>query len=397
MKSAPQEMVAEIEGEYGPLTIPESLVQKIWARGDFKRAGIQTLEGADLEILDTGRWNLLAGPDFQGISLRINGELLQGDAELHFFDKDWEAHGHGRDPAYGKVILHILVFPPKELRKPSKAPAPHSLLLLDLLPQSLETYAEEEALGALTPGRSDLELELLAQPWKKRIGLLGKAARKRWEGKVRYAGNRLDSLGWEEACHQTAMEILGYRYNRAVMLFLGADYSLKALKSGKYGWEELFEAGGGRWRLSGIRPANHPKLRLRQYLDWIGRRPDWPRRLKSVLPPLSSGRTEPLHTLTRKTLGIPDLKKVISESILAHTVGGTRIENLVCDGFLPLLAAAGRGDPFACWYCWYPGDLPGKWRLILRKVLTGGERSSPVSNGHVQGLLQLSLEKQAFY
>ena len=46
------QIVAEIEGEYGPLTVTEELVQKIWARGDFRRTDLQTQEGADLEILD---------------------------------------------------------------------------------------------------------------------------------------------------------------------------------------------------------------------------------------------------------------------------------------------------------------------------------------------------------
>ncbi|MCB1121133.1 MAG: DUF2851 family protein [Verrucomicrobiae bacterium] len=230
MKSARQEFVAEIEGEYGPLAIPECLVQKIWARGDFKREGLRTLEGAILDIVDVGRWNLLAGPDFKNIAIRVNGELLHGDAELHFFDKDWDYHGHGSDPAYQQVILHILVFPPKHDGRLKSSPVPHSLLLLDLLPQSLESYAEEAALGALTPGQSDLELDLLALPWEERHRLLETAARKRWEAKVRYAANRIRALGWEEACHQTALEIMGYRYNRSAMLFVAADFSFQALK-----------------------------------------------------------------------------------------------------------------------------------------------------------------------
>jgi len=61
-------MIAEIEGEYGPLTISERMVQKIWAKGDFRKSDLKTLEGAHLEILDLGQWNLLAGPDFKQVS-----------------------------------------------------------------------------------------------------------------------------------------------------------------------------------------------------------------------------------------------------------------------------------------------------------------------------------------
>ena len=113
MTSVKPQIVAEIEGEYGPLTVTEELVQKIWARGDFRRTDLQTQEGADLEILDLGNWNRLAGPDFKNVRIRVDGHLLNGDAELHFFESDWTAHGHEGDPAFANVILHILVFPSK--------------------------------------------------------------------------------------------------------------------------------------------------------------------------------------------------------------------------------------------------------------------------------------------
>ncbi|MDG2166462.1 MAG: DUF2851 family protein [Opitutales bacterium] len=59
------DIVAEIQGEYGPVTVSERLVQKIWARGEFRQTGLQTIEGRSLEIVERGTWNLLAGPDFK--------------------------------------------------------------------------------------------------------------------------------------------------------------------------------------------------------------------------------------------------------------------------------------------------------------------------------------------
>ena len=208
---------------------------------------------------------MLAGPDFKNVVLRIDGELLHGDAELHFFESDWDAHGHGKDPAFDDVILHILVFPPKPRTSPTRCSIEHSLLFIDLLPQGLESYAEEEVLGALADGETTaLEERLLILPLEQRQEKLLKAAKSRWLGKVDYARKRLEILSWENACHQTAMEILGYRYNRAVMLFLAGDYTLEAIRSGSHSVEDIFRAGKGRWKLSGSRPANHPKIRLDQ-------------------------------------------------------------------------------------------------------------------------------------
>ena len=141
----------------------------------------------------------------------------------------------------------------------------------------MESYAEEEVLGALSAGEeSELEETLLSLRLEDRKSRLMNAARKRWIGKVNYARKRLELLGWEEACHQTAMEILGYRFNRSVMLFLAGDYSLEALRSGGFSAETIFEAGKGRWKLRGSRPANHPKNRIDQYLSWVAARPQWP-------------------------------------------------------------------------------------------------------------------------
>ena len=323
-------MIAKIEGEYGPLTISERMVQKIWAKGDFRKSDLKTLEGAHLEILDLGQWNLLAGPDFKQVSIKVDGKVKYGDAELHFFDSDWETHNHGSDPAFNNVILHILVFPPKIRKRSIRCSIEHTLLLLDLLPQGLESYAEEEALGALISGdETGLEESLLEQTFEVRMTLLVETARKRWKAKVAYAKGRLDTLGWEEACHHTALEIMGYRYNRAAMLFLAGDYSLSALRSGNHTASDLYQAGHGRWRTSGTRPANHPRQRLFQYEDWINQRPLWPSDLETLLKRFPQVANSEVLSSTRKSLGLAKIRPLLAENVVGGAVGGTRIENLI--------------------------------------------------------------------
>jgi hypothetical protein len=389
------EYVAEIEGEYGPLTISERLVQKIWIRGEFPQKGLKTLEGRSLDILDLGQWNLLAGPDFKNIAIRVNGETFHGDAELHFFDSDWEAHGHGHDPAFRNVILHILVFPPGRKRQKSIIRIDHSLLFLELLPQGLESYAEEEALAALTGDQaSEIELQLLTLGEEERRMTLEKGAQARWEGKVGYARRRIEAIGWEAACHMSAMEILGYRHNRPTMLLIAGDYTLKALRSGNYSAQQLFEAGKGRWRLSGTRPANHPKARLTQYLSWVKNQPHWPEVLGALAETWENPDYHSCWDLSRRSLRIPEVKKRISLELLSETVGGSRIENLVCDGFLPLLSAQTGRNLFPLWFHWFPGDVPGSVRNLYRRLHPKPVSQRPLSNGSIQGLLQKLLEKQ---
>ena len=61
--------VEEIQGLYGPFTLTERVVQKIWLRQDFATARLLTVSGKTLEVKDPGSWNLQEGPDFKEASL----------------------------------------------------------------------------------------------------------------------------------------------------------------------------------------------------------------------------------------------------------------------------------------------------------------------------------------
>ncbi|MBO7620062.1 MAG: DUF2851 family protein, partial [Victivallales bacterium] len=64
--------------------------------------------GASLQIIHQGDWNVAAGPDFRDAALIINGKLIRGDVEIHQRTSDWTRHGHGNDPLYGNVVLHAV-------------------------------------------------------------------------------------------------------------------------------------------------------------------------------------------------------------------------------------------------------------------------------------------------
>ncbi|QXD25958.1 hypothetical protein F7C95_08760 [Opitutia bacterium ISCC 51] len=101
----------------------------------------------------------------------------------------------------------------------------------------------------------------------------------------------------------------------------------------------------------------------------------------------------PSATCSRRSLQLGDRKRNLADNVLANAVGGTRIENMVCDGFLPLLAARSRDDYFMHWYDWFPGDVPSALKQLFRRL---GEDSSvlgPHRNGAYQGLVGCLLEK----
>lgn len=269
-------VVAEMQGLYGPFSFPELLLQKIWARRDFSECDARTLDGRTVVISHSGRWNRLGGPDFKNVRLRLDGQEIVGDVEVHLREADWTAHRHAADPAYGNVVLHVVLFPPADAwTVGSQGKRIPVLVLLPLLHRGLEEYAAEDAVEALASSPLDYTYGALAafEP-AELTRLLRLHAVARWKEKVGFARERIRRLGWEGACHHAALEILGYRFNRAPMLAVATEYPLTSWRGGKLETEGIFEARRERWALQGVRPLNHPWLRLRQYAAWAAARPD---------------------------------------------------------------------------------------------------------------------------
>ena len=60
----------------------------------------RTVDGRAVQIIDPGRLNTDAGPDFFNAKIAIDGRVWAGDVEIHVRASDWHRHGHDTDPAY---------------------------------------------------------------------------------------------------------------------------------------------------------------------------------------------------------------------------------------------------------------------------------------------------------
>tara|TARA_B110000438_G_scaffold247550_1_gene249746 strand:- start:691 stop:1878 length:1188 start_codon:yes stop_codon:yes gene_type:complete len=386
----------EVPGLYGALRIPEKLIQKIWLFGEFEKDNLRTTDGGSIRVLSPGKWNLsLEGPDFLGAEIEIAGSTVLGDVEIHFRSSDWRAHGHHENPSFERVVLHVILFPlsDHENRNPAITLGgirPPTLELLPVLHESLEEFAERDAIRSFAGAHSEEILsDWLEIAVNERRARLLEHGRERWEKKLAHAQKRLSGEDWSEACHQFALEILGYRRNRAPMAALSLSHSLSELSGFQIDAKTLFKERAGDWKLAGLRPANHPQNRLAQYLDLVKARPDWPTRLLecSFNPPRGV-------SSNRKSLMISELKKHLAADILAGKIGGSRLDTLVVDGFLPLLAAKNNTDLFAYWFHWYAGDFPAKLKNFLRAAeVAGSDTGEAFSNGLLQGALGYFLQE----
>jgi len=388
----------EFQGLYGPYQVSERLIQEIWMRGEFDTARMHALSGKLVRIINSGEWNHLDGPDFLSAELEIDGRRVRGDVEIHFQETDWTVHRHHLDPAYDEVVLHVVLFPPAGGCDPVRTCRGYTIetvALLDLLWYDLEEYAFNNAFAS-TPGGAVGEVleELLSLSLDGRREMLFRYARRRWDQKVHFAGLRIDRLGFEGACHSTTLEVLGYSRNRAPMLAVAECHPIESWAT--LDPEEVLERGGFRWRRKGVRPANQPERRLRQYAQFAIDGRAWVDRLRAWAAQFDfSGRREyPVVVReVRKRIGLSRSRRDLLRHVLAGAVSGPRADTLAVDAFLPILASGNGEGCFEPWFSWTLGDVPAGYRRTLRRAgISGLGWDAPHAHGWFQGLLGKAID-----
>ncbi len=365
------------------------------------------MSGKPLVVYHPGRWNKQEGPDFIGARLEIDGEAIAGDVEVHFKLADWVQHGHGEDPAFKHVILHALMYPDPSGRRTAttlEGRAPEVFVMGHFLNEDLENFANDEALREMETALSSPWVEaFLRCPLDERLAALQAGARHRWAQKRSFAAKRLAKTDWAAACHQCFLEVMGYRRNRAPMGRIALEHSLRDFsKSGEFAIDEVYDKHREEWRLAGLRPANHPKLRLKQYRQICQNAPDWPERVRQCFEACLDGAvTEDLAAFAktrayRRKSGMRNVRQTIGKEIFGGMLNGPRLDTLIVDALLPLLDASGCGGAATCWEHWFPGDTPNHQKAFLRAAALAGENTTLVhSNGLNQGAIELFLKSQA--
>ena len=377
--------IAEAPGLYGTFSAEEKLVQKIWNNADFKTENILTTDGKNLKILDFGKWNLGdEGPDFKGATITFDGERVSGDVEIHFEEKDWKKHGHSHDSAYGKVILHVVLYKPKDNSEGVASIRGNKIPTFVLLPhlfKSFEEFAEEDAMEKLSGICDDKTLPIhFPRNWKD----AREWAKERWILKCMYAKKRIETAGWESACHQWFLEVLGYRRNRCPMARISQIYPIETWRSISLNIEDVYTSQTD-WKLKGCRPANHPKKRLEQYDQLLNKNPGWPKLMEKMDFKTKSWNDD--YSINhRKSLNLKAKEIEFSEKVLGGVWGGTRVHTLMIDACLPLWSIHNQVDIFENWFYWSSGDIPENFRIWSREQ-TLSNRSHPFCNGLAQAII----------
>ncbi len=288
-----------------PESPPEALLQMIWQHQRLQRDQLLTLDGQPVRVLHPGFRSLEGGPDFRAAVVSIGGApAVSGDIEVDLRPNGWKAHGHDRNPAFSRVILHVVWDGGGVVaNEPPRLALRHAL------------DAPVGELGFLLAGQGELLAEA-ARGWcceplrslspRQRQELLRQAARTRLESKAAQFQARARQAGWEQALWEGLFRALGYKHNVWPMLLLAEHRSrwlapaagLLGLQARLFGISGLLPPEPGRdgdgqylrrhwdawwrereefsdcvlprqvWRLHGVRPVNHPARRLALAAHW---------------------------------------------------------------------------------------------------------------------------------
>ncbi|MCU0857502.1 MAG: DUF2851 family protein [Pontiellaceae bacterium] len=302
--------VRETAGRCFPYT--ERHLQALWFDDHLRPQNLKTSRGEPVCVESPGRWNLEAGPDFSGAVLRIGREQrrVAGDAEIHIFSGDWKNHGHHTDPRYAGVRFHITWFPGPvngSLFPPGTVHLSlHDTCTADLDSMDLTAYPYSEP-------RAQTVFPMVGNSPDDIFQTLESAGEERLRQKAMRISWLIQQRGETQALYEETAAALGYKHNKApfrklaqrlpleTLAHYGTDWktvyavllgisgllpkqaaagwpetSRNELRSlwdcwwrEQHKWEETAPLDKTEWKLSGLRPLNHPLRRLCALAQWI--------------------------------------------------------------------------------------------------------------------------------
>ncbi len=286
----------------------EMELQARWFGGEFGRRFVG-VEGEQIEIVQFGHWNRAAGPDFTETAVRINGKLKSGSIEIDSNVRDWEGHGHGVNPEFESVVLHVFKDGPA-LNRFFTRTARHREVVQLQLPQYAWSQGPPDFLPEAFPGRCVAPLSVMMDDEVESLLLC--ASQYRLRSKSERLQVMTSSTSVDQALYQALAEALGFHQNKTAMAVLAQrcpigplmrmkPFEREARLFGAAGFldREIFDeaahaearrylrdlwdcwwkmrdrvestpARAIQWRFSGSRPGNHPQRRVGALAALVG-------------------------------------------------------------------------------------------------------------------------------
>ena len=279
----------------------ESILHFIWQNKLFQSHLLLTTDGESVEVIDPGRLNTDAGPDFFNAKIKLGNTIWAGNVEIHTRSSEWARHGHDDDKAYNSVVLHVVKKADVQVFRADGAPIPQLELIYpaeieenygQLMQNSLRIPCENKI--SAIPGifirswKNALLTERLLQKTENISEILSQNNR-HWEeafylNLARSFGFGTNGQAFEMLAASLPMQILGKHKNDlsqleallfgqagllaakeedAYLLSLRKEYDFLKIKY------DLKPIDGSQWKLLRLRPDNFPHVRIAQFAALI--------------------------------------------------------------------------------------------------------------------------------
>jgi nucleoid DNA-binding protein len=401
----------------------EDFLHYIWKFRQFSRLPLFTTKGLGIEVLDTGRHNHDAGPDFLNARIRIGDTLWAGSVEIHVRSSDWIKHGHVHDPSYDNVILHVVYRHDCEINQGERSELP-TLELKDSIDfQSYRNYRSWISSGAYIPCANQLG----DVPDHLITATIHAAAVERIKQKAEDCLVAIHSTkgDLEAAFHQVFMRSLGMKVNAlpfeqlakqtpfALIRKIASDrHHLEALFLGQAGFlEEEFIEGSypdklknsysflsrkfhlthmpvSAWKLFRLRPNNFPQVRLAQAAKFYFHHP-------SVVAELLSHKTiDGLNALFRtrleEDLWLMHYTLKVRSAHSTKSFGTAFLKHLIINAVVPFVFALSeynKDESIRALAILWMEQLSSEENVVIRKFGKLGVRARSALDS--QGILEL--------
>lgn len=249
-----------------PLT--ERHVQAIWYDRELRPEVLRAEGGEEVRVVSPGEWNLSAGPDFRHAVIEIGNERVRrvGDVEIHLQPGDWTTHGHGTDPAYANVVVHLVWS--EGTRPPSLPQSTITICIGEQVAKSSSFSLERIDLGAYPfsrlPEHERPCYEFLKNDVDWAGAVLESAGKSRLQMKADRLGRALAMGERGQVFYEEIMAALGYRGNESGFRAVARAIPLRVLRSEPANAGVALRTAGAfvAWNRGSVRPWNAPSVRL---------------------------------------------------------------------------------------------------------------------------------------
>jgi len=283
-----------------PVAMNEYFLQYLWQYALIYFHQLYTTDGQMVTVLDRGRRNDGAGPDFLDARVKIGRTLWSGHIEIHTRSSLWRQHGHHRDDKYRNVILHVVYeddwqdndsqIPVVEIR--DKFPGDYLEIYTALMGQPYTVLCSAHLPQVPAIIVEKLKETVMAERWQQKFRLLTREwtpNRQDWKPLAylvfaRAFGFKVNQEAFETLVQQTPLSVLEKHkdnlFQLEALLFGQAglipegfqDAYTRSLEKEyhflrrKY---SLVPMEAGHWNFARLRPNNFPTIRIAQFAHFL--------------------------------------------------------------------------------------------------------------------------------